>query len=114
MSNQGSAGPFGGWFGTIGLVVGFFYGANIAEWPGAIGGAFICAALGLAIEHILARIILIAMLIFMMAAQKAFFSGVREALFSGVIHSPAELYASAPYNHLIGCLELAACLGQYS
>lgn len=72
--------PFGGWFGTIGLIVGFGYGAQIGggEWLVAIGGALVGAWVGVVIEHIIARLILIALLVIMIFARHAFFDALSE------------------------------------
>lgn len=78
MSNSDNPHPFGGWFGTMGLIVGFVYGAQSGELGIAIGGALVFAGIGLLIEHILARIILITLFVFMFLARGAFWDGFME------------------------------------
>lgn len=82
-SEKDSAGPFGGWFGTLGLIVGFVYGAGIGDgnWVVAVGGAIFGGWLGIVIEHIVARLILIALFIFMIIARQAFFDAIFDSAY---------------------------------
>lgn len=80
MSNSDNPHPFGGWFGTMGLIVGFVYGGQSGDLGVAIGGAIVCAGIGLLIEHILARVILIGLFVLMFLARGAFFEGFMDGL----------------------------------
>ena len=64
-------------FGTIGAFVGLIYAFNISE-DGfvALGGAIVGGWLGLVIEHIVFRLIIIALLVLMIVARQAFFGAI--------------------------------------
>ena len=53
--------PFGGWFGTLGGFAGFGYGAYLTDgaWGPALFLAVIGAAVGIIVEHIVARVLIV-------------------------------------------------------
>ncbi len=57
--------PFGGWFGTIGGIVGFGYGALLTDgdFGPALILAFIGAMVGLLVEHVVARLLIVGLFI---------------------------------------------------
>lgn len=79
MSKEDSNGPLGGIFTALGALVGTAYGATIADAPGGFLGIFIGAWLGNIIEHIVFRLLMVALFVIMILARQAFF----EAIFDG-------------------------------
>lgn len=57
--NNDPPGPFGGWFGTIGGFTGALLGYDAEEWIGAFIGLIAGAYIGLAVEHIVFRLIIL-------------------------------------------------------
>jgi hypothetical protein len=59
-SNKKPGGPFGGWFGTLGGFVGMALGWDASQSVGgAIAGLVIGAYVGLAVEHLVWKLLLI-------------------------------------------------------
>ena len=77
-----SSGPLGGIFGFIGLLVGAGYGAQLPEASLAtmVVGGLIGAAIGGFVEHVVARLLVIALFVGGIMMRQAFFDGVAQAL----------------------------------
>jgi hypothetical protein len=55
--------PFGGWFGTLGVCIGCYWGWVFGQWIGVAVGFLIGAISGIIFENLLARVIVIALAI---------------------------------------------------
>ncbi len=77
MSNNNDSPPFGGIFAGLGAIVGMGYGFAITQhFLGAVGGFFVGSLLGYIFEHILFRVILIALFILMIVTRQALFDAL--------------------------------------
>lgn len=77
MSKEKNKHPFGGFFAAIGAFVGIGYAAQIDAGPlVALGGLIVGAWLGLIVEHVVFRLIVIGLFVLMIVARHAFFDAV--------------------------------------
>jgi hypothetical protein len=79
-SHNAPAGPLGGWFGTIGCFVGFALGWDFGELPGAIVGLFIGGYIGIAIEHIVWKLLIIGGAILVYLVRNELLGAIIESL----------------------------------
>ncbi len=76
--------PMGGWFGTIGGIIGLLYGIDLGgTFVAAIIGMVVGAVIGIAVEHIVYRILifLAALIIYLM--RREFFRALLESWANG-------------------------------
>jgi len=93
-AKKSEGGPLGGIFSFLGGIVGAAFGNAIGgHWIFIIIGVLIGAWLGLIIEHIVFRLIVIALAIIMFIARQALFQAVRESF--------ASIESSTPYEYAV-------------
>ena len=97
-ANKSKNGPLGGIFSFIGAVVGAFYGMAAGGLVVALVGGIIGAWLGLIVEHIVFRLIIIALTIIAIVARQSLFQAVRESF--------ASIESSTPYEYAIAELSM--------
>jgi len=71
----------GGWFGTIGAIIGLLYGIDLGgTFVGAIVGMLIGAVIGITVEHIVYRVLIFLAAIIIYLLRKEFFGALFESL----------------------------------
>lgn len=90
MSNDDKAGPMGGWFGTIGGFAGLGFALSIGEDLEPMGllvlafiFMFVGGMIGLVVENIVFRLILLAILLIEISARHVMWETIRTVFFSG-------------------------------
>lgn len=84
MAERESVGPFGGWFGTLGGFAGMFYGVTLFGGQGILAfflslviGGVVGAWIGLAVEHVVFRLLILASLVVAFLIRSVAFDAIR-------------------------------------
>ena len=85
------AGPLGGWLGTAGVLFGLYIGFYLtaawqldqgAGWITVIVCAIVGGYVGLALEHIVAFLIMLALTVILLFARNAMWQAISDSFFS--------------------------------
>ena len=74
--------PLGGWFGTIGGLIGLVLGIDLGgNFIGAIIGMIIGAYIGIAVEHIVAKVLIFLVGVLIFLGRRELLGAIFESLF---------------------------------